>query len=346
MRIYVRALIKAGCSKILLVNDGSKEELLYHYQQLLEEFPEQITCVRHHVNEGKGRALKTAFHHVLNTYSKDEVVGVVTADADGQHGVEDTIHVAEELLKSNSVVLGCRDFNQSNVPPNSRHGNKITTNVFGLLYGKRVSDTQTGLRGIPHDQLARLITLKGERFEYEINTLIDAVSSKQEIIECPIETIYYDSNRATHFNAVKDSLRIYSVIFKQFFLFTCSGLTSFVVDIALFSFIILCFDLTTNSDVAIYISTIVARIISSIVNLTLNKNIVFKTEKADKTNKNVIAKYYTLCVAQFLLSAFLVAKVYSMTIIFVSLVKIIIDTLLFLVSFQIQQRWVFKGGKE
>ena len=105
---YVSGLIKAGFGKIVVVNDGSNKEYDHYFEDLKDK---GVTTLKHAVNQGKGRALKTGFHYILNTYSPEEVVGVVTADADGQHCVEDTVIVALQLAKDNSFVLGSRDFN-------------------------------------------------------------------------------------------------------------------------------------------------------------------------------------------------------------------------------------------
>ena len=55
--------------------------------------------------------------------------------------------IAEELnaAKEETLVLGTRDFNLEHVPFKSRKGNKITTFVFKLLYGKKINDTQNQL---------------------------------------------------------------------------------------------------------------------------------------------------------------------------------------------------------
>ena len=126
------------------------------------------------MNQGKGRALKTAFSCLLNEYKPEEISGVVTVDADGQHSPEDPKRVAEALLEEEALILGTRNFSKD-TPFKSRYGNHITTAVFALLYGKKIRYTQTGLRGIPYGFLAECLRLEGERFEYEIKMLIDTV---------------------------------------------------------------------------------------------------------------------------------------------------------------------------
>lgn len=225
---YVNDLISIGFKNIIIINDGSNEDYDQYFKILNEK--EECIVLKHAVNQGKGRALKTGFNYYLNNFSKNQFKGVVTADADGQHSPEDTAKVALSLQNNpESLILGTRDFNEEIVPFKSRIGNKLTTVVFSILYSKRINDTQTGLRGIPHDFISDCITMKGERFEYEINMLIEAVRNRVNFLEEKIQTIYFDSNRETHFNAVGDSLRIYGVIFKNFFKFIFSSMASSII---------------------------------------------------------------------------------------------------------------------
>lgn len=331
---YVSELRNAGFDKIIIVNDGSGEE----YDPFFSSVEDKVQLLRHAVNQGKGRALKTGFHHVLNTYSTEEIAGVVTADADGQHSVEDTVKVALQLVKDGSFVLGTRNFNEPQVPFKSRNGNKITTQIFKLLYGKLVNDTQTGLRGIPYDYIKDCLKLPGERFEYEIHMLIDAVQKKLPITEVMIQTIYFDSNRATHFSAVKDSMRIYKVIFSNFLQFSASGILSFLIDIGIFAFLTKSVFSNMDVTVAAFIGTVVARVVSSLCNYSMNRQI-FKSKGSVGTS---ILRYYTLCVLQLLVSWGLVVCVFNQIHWDTTIIKIMVDTILFFISYRIQRQWVFK----
>lgn len=334
---YINELSEAGFDKIILVNDGSSKE----YDKLFLKVKEKVQLLKHAVNQGKGRALKTGFHHVLNSYSSKEIAGVVTADADGQHSVEDTVRVALQLVEDRSFVLGTRNFNEPQVPFKSRNGNKITTVVFRLLYGKLINDTQTGLRGIPYEYITDCLKLPGERFEYEIHMLIDAVQKKIPITEVLIRTIYYDSNRATHFSAVKDSIRIYKVIFSNFFKFSVSGLLSFGIDIGIFALLTKCIFSNMGVAKATLIGTIVARVISSLCNYCMNRQIFAGNGNVG----NSILKYYILCVLQLLVSWGFVLCVYNQIHWDTTIIKVLVDTVLFFVSYQIQRQWVFKERK-
>lgn len=127
--------------------------------------------ISHHpANRGKGAALKTGFRFILDRFPGRDVV---CADSDGEHSVVDILRVAE-LAGSDtaSMVLGARTF-AGDVPARSRLGNAATRLLFRLATGERISDTQTGLRG-PAAMLPWLLTVSGERYEYELNLLLEA----------------------------------------------------------------------------------------------------------------------------------------------------------------------------
>ena len=208
----VDGLVQAGFRHIVIVDDGSDAE----HQKWFEHAAAYPQCeVLHHgVNKGKGRALKTAFSHVKNTHPG--LKGVVTIDGDGQHLLPDIIACAERMLaEGDKVILGCRDFDQPGVPPRSVAGNKTTSRMFRAIYGIRISDTQTGLRAIPAVFLDRFCQIEGERFEYETNMLLQMKRMGIAFLEQPIATVYDPEDYSSHYNAVKDSWRIFKVMAKS-----------------------------------------------------------------------------------------------------------------------------------
>lgn len=214
----VKNIVAQGFKDVLVVDDGSRSECQCFFEQL--SAMQQVQVLHHEINKGKGAALKTAFSYYLRKFDQSLYTGVVTADADGQHLAEDIYKTALRLHNAflsgakRTLVLGTRDFDDPIVPFKSKNGNKITTIVFKLLYGKQINDTQTGLRGISNEYIERCLGLQGERFEYEIHMLIDAVVSGVKILEEKIATVYLNNNRETHFNPIKDSIKIYKVMFR------------------------------------------------------------------------------------------------------------------------------------
>ncbi|NGP45593.1 glycosyltransferase family 2 protein [Bacillaceae bacterium SIJ1] len=202
---YVEELHMHGCEKIIIVNDGSDKSTHPLFNKL--NVAEYCTVLTHSLNQGKGRALKTAFMHFIEKGFSH--CGVVTADADGQHAVQDVLRVAAALEKTtHGLILGCRDFHSPQVPVRSYFGNKMTCMLFHALFRQNLLDTQTGLRGIHATDLPHLLTLHGERFEFEMTMLIDASKRGLPIYQVPIQTLYFKKNESSHFNPIKDSVRI------------------------------------------------------------------------------------------------------------------------------------------
>lgn len=354
----IKGVLDLGFNDIILVNDGSSPEHLAPFEEAAKL--EQVTLLTHEVNKGKGRALKTAMAYFLE--NRKDSPGIITMDGDGQHHPEDALACAREALKQNKVVLGVRDFSLDNVPPRSRMGNNITKTVFRIFCGIKISDTQTGLRVFPAYTVPYLVNYYGERYEYETDMLLEMKRDKLEFAEVTIRTIYIDENQTSHFHPFKDSIKIYKVIFKYFlrnvgsfvkYLFS-SGICA-IIDVLLFTlFNMLLISLAkgVGVDSQIMIATIGARIISSICNYLINRKAVFGSG-----NKTSILRYYLLAVCQMLVSGLLVAGVlkgisvlFNVTVTDGSLartiVKIVVDTALFFVSYRIQKAWVFKKEQE
>lgn len=350
LSLYVDDLIEIGFKKIIIVNDGSKDECNVIFDSLKER-PECIV-IGHSPNRGKGYALKSGLQYFMDNCH--EFSGIITADADGQHKAVDAAAIAEKINSNpDSLVVGVRDFSSPSIPARSRFGNKTTSIVFKVTHGVYLSDTQTGLRGIPRSLVPQMITISGNRYEYEMNVLIDCADKDINFIEVPIETIYIDDNASSHFRPVRDSVRIYSLILKKPLLYILSSLSSFLVDIAVFALLnaLLPSRLSSVSILGvvmlnILIATVGARVISSLYNFFVNQRIVFKQNKNTGTS---LVKYYCLCAVQTLASAILVTmaiKLLNTDGGFIeTLYKCIVDTVLFIISYQIQRKWVFKSQK-
>lgn len=334
----VKGLLEVGISNVLVIDDGSKEECLCFFNEV--EKLEGCTVLHHEVNKGKGRAIKTAIEYYQKNFDLNEYKGIVTLDADGQHLSKDVYNCAVKLMENpNSLILGTRDFDDENVPFKSRRGNKLTSMFFKLLYGVRVHDVMTGLRAIPNKICNEGLEIASDRFEWETKMLIMAVNQRESVIEVIIETVYFDNNRETTFHPVKDSIRIYKILFGTFFKFLFSALICIIVDQGLFALFQKVIFKNLKIGNAIFAATALARLISSFVNYLLNRNVVF--ENKGKSNKSVV-RYYILCVCQMGVSALGVWGINKLTDIDPSIVKIIVDTLLFFVSYHVQRIWVFK----
>ena len=261
-------------SKIVLVNDGS-----IGFDDVFNQVKNRANVIylNHEKNMGKGKALKTAFQFIKELGIEGTIV---TADSDGQHKVSDAIKLCDYTKKHpKELVLGSRKRDE-NVPLRSFLGNTITRSVYRMVTKTDIYDTQTGLRCFTDLLIDYMLEIPGDRYEYEMNVLLESSGYNIKIKEITIETIYIENNAKSHFNTVKDSWKIYKEILK----FSLSSIISFIIDY----FLCLLLVFTTRS---VALSNIVARIVSSLVNYNINKKVVFK----GKSNNSFI-KYYLLVI--------------------------------------------------
>ena len=332
----VDALTKAGFAEIVLVDDGSREACKSHFRRAAERYP-QCHVLTHEVNRGKGAALRTAFDYLLRECPDCAVA--VTADGDGQHLTKDILRCAVTAAQDGAMVLGCRNFSLSEVPARSRMGNRITSAVFRLFCGIRISDTQTGLRAFPRALFPRLLEIRGDRYDYETNVLLELHRDGVAFREIPIETVYEDGNSESHFRPFLDSLRIYRFLL----LYILSSLTGALTDLVVFYFARRLLDAALEDAAAVAVSTVIARAISSLLNFNLNRSVVFHGQEC---YRKTLLRYYALCIPQMLLSMGLVALLAGLAgsgaTLLTTLIKFAVDVFLFFLSFRIQQTWVFK----
>lgn len=337
----VNQLVARQLGPIVIVDDGSGEafqDVFALTRDLLDSTSKEHargTVLVHAANQGKGAALKNAFSYVLDSYP--DALGVVTADSDGQHTPSCIERVREALIKNpHALVLGTRDFDAPDVPPKSRVGNRLTSRVFHALTGIAISDTQTGLRGIPHDFMATCLGLSGNRFEFETQ-MLSATQGKLPIVEVPIQTVYDSKeHHQTHYRVVVDSARICKVLIREPLAFAASSLASCAIDLAAFA--LLC---AVARQVPGYVAlcTVAARLISATFNFLVNSRLVFKSQNADSV---AAPRYVALAVVIMALSAGLTT---AGTMVFSAvpevLVKVVVDAFLFALSFTVQKRVVF-----
>lgn len=228
---------------------------------------------------------------------------------------------------SRRLVLGIRDV--SRMPNRSRTGNRLTRILFRLLYGIKLQDTQTGLRGIPltGENRSGLLSLTGERYEYEMEMLIEAGELfPAGIQELEIETIYLeDSDTSSHFRPLADGARIYSVLFRHFPRFFLSSILAFLVDYSLFN---LLYYLLFHRSVP---AAVLARVVSAGVNYTVNRKLVFGSSYH-------LLGYVKICLVILLAGSGLMYLLVDCLSLPAFLVKPLVDCGLYVLSFAAQNR--------
>ncbi len=317
---------------IVVVNDGSSDAC----KDIFSKAKEFAKVLEHEVNKGKGRALKTGLNYINDNYIGEYIV--VTMDADGQHTIEDALKICDLVKKSPDIlVLGKRFFGED-VPLRSRFGNAMTRLVYKIATGVKVYDTQTGLRAFSYKLVPLMLEIKGERYEYEINVLMECSKNNIEIKEIDIATIYINNNSGSHFNVFKDSYRIYKEIFK----FCAASIICFLVDYALYC-IGLVFTVSLGKGLSTVVSNVFARIVSSVLNFTLNKKVVFKR----KGNTLKLAISYFMLALCILAGNTIVLKMFVEVFnIDTKIAKLITELIFFIISWFIQKFLIFKKKEE
>ena len=328
---------------IVIVDDGSGPD----YADLFDRLSKDATVLTHSENRGKGAALKTGLSYINKymAYTESVLTGagtetisgrdavIVTADADGQHLPDDVQRVAEiAAARPSALVLGSRAL-AGDIPARSRFGNTVTRHVYSAATGVKVHDTQTGLRAFHRSMIPRLLEIEGDRYEYEINMLMQLASEGVPIIEERIETVYEDNNSGSHFRTFRDSFRVYKEILK----FSASSLISFAIDYCMYAALLA---LTGAAGVAngLVISNIGARLVSGAVNYTLNRRLVFRS----RTGFAKSAAQYILLAAFILAGNTIVLTTLAGTLGINSLLaKLITESIFFVISWTVQKYVIF-----
>ncbi|WP_082874487.1 GtrA family protein [Arthrobacter sp. OY3WO11] len=281
-------------------------------------------------NRGKGFALKSGLGFIADNLPGHDVV---CADSDGQHGTADILRVAHALQENRTgqgwsmMVLGSRKFT-GDVPARSRFGNTATKLLFTLATGERIPDTQTGLRGYPAAMIPWLRSVRGDRYEYELNLLLEARNAGYAIRSVDIATVYLDHNSGSHFRPLADSVRIYAPLLK----FLVSSFTAFLVDTVLFVLLTLLVD-------SLLLAVLGARAVSSAVNFTVNRRIVFDHGR-DRPAGATGIRYFSLA-ALLLAANFGLIRALEGAGLLALPAKILAEVILLAISFVVQQRVLF-----
>lgn len=325
---------------VIVVDDGSNRDC-----EKFGEIPSDVRILCHVQNRGKGRAIKTGISWVKENLPHVKVI--VFADGDGQHRLEDIEKTARNAMATGNVTLGVRDFSKANIPLRSRFGNVLTSFFVRHIFKLTIYDTQTGLRAIPSRLFDAMLSTPGERYEYEMRLFGMLRDHKEHLEQVPIETIYIENNRASHFHPIKDSIRVYRGLFGGMFIkFGLSSLLGFLVDNVVFTIVLLSLQaqgILRRYD--ILISLIVARIVSATINYACNRALVFRSRAGVAVS---FSKYWALVLLIAVLSyvgTASFAALFDALGVNITGIKILVETVLFVLSYHLQKRWVFKNEK-
>ncbi|MBI4950766.1 MAG: glycosyltransferase family 2 protein [Myxococcales bacterium] len=187
-----------AATAVIVVDDGSSDDTAEVAARAGADL------VRHARNRGKGAALRSGLGaaHALG------VRAVVTVDADGQHPPDEALGLHARAPDLDALVLGVRDLAAAGAPHANQRSNAFSNLVLSAFVGRRLADTQCGLRRYP---LAATLALGGREdgYGYEAEVLIRALAAGVPLVELPVTVIYPPEHlRVTHFDSVRDPAKI------------------------------------------------------------------------------------------------------------------------------------------
>ncbi len=315
--------LTASVQAVVIVNDGSDSNSQECFA-ILRRIP-GVVVIDHAINMGKGAALKSGINYVL--CHRPNSIGIVTADADGQHAVQDILNIAGLLEASpDSLILGVRDLNRK-IPLRSFLGNTLTRAAVRAIVGHKLKDTQTGLRGIPRNLALQILSIPSNGYEFELDVLIACKHFGVTIREQSVQTIYESGNPTSHFNPLKDSMRIYFVLLR----FAMVSLITAALDNAVF---LAAFYLSGN----IWKSQAAGRVAAVGFNYLGARRAVFLSRES---HSHTLSKYLLLVIANALISYQIIYMLIARFALSVPWAKLITESALFLANFTIQRDFVF-----
>lgn len=143
-------------------------------------------------------------------------------------------------------------------------GNGLTRYLYRVLIGQNINDTQTGMRGVPKRYVPGLLRIESNGYEFELDMLILYKHSGIRIVQCSITTLYENNNAGSHFNPLRDSMRIYFVLLR----FSFASLSTSAIDYLVFWTVY-------QGMKSVVICTVTARIFAVVYNYLLVKRHIF-----------------------------------------------------------------------
>lgn len=181
---------------VIVVDDGSTDDSAAFAESA------GAVVVQHPRNLGKGSALKTGLARAAALGAQT----AVTLDADGQHPAKEAIRLAECSEPADCLLLGVRDLRAASAPRLNRFSNGFSNVFVSVFSGKRLKDTQCGLRRYPV-QATLALGARSSGYGFEAEVILRAARQRWRIVGVPVDVIY-PAGAMSHFHAVRDPARI------------------------------------------------------------------------------------------------------------------------------------------
>lgn len=312
---YVKKL-KENNYQVVLINDGSKSE----YHSLFEKMVHDCKIISYPFFKGKGYAIKKGIHYIKEHLQDKKGIIILENEYDLIH-----INHIRTLINKNSQKM-CVVHHK---------GKKLLTKLFSMIYNKEFIDVDSELFAFSMNYIDQMMSV--DENCYEVQSLIQSVQNNQDIEEIQLE------NKQQPFHLKNKTIQIMYVIFLHLIRFISSSIISSVIDVLLAWILLDVLKLWMTSDFwRIALSSLIARILSTIVNYVINKKYVFKGKN---NSKQTARRFLILTIVITILSTLFVYAASSLHIMSEKLAKPIGDLLLFLLSYSAQTKWVFKNNE-
>lgn len=193
------------CPRVIVVDDGSTDRT----QTELRDLP--VTLLVHGANRGKAASLRTAFSYALEQNARC----VITIDGDGQHDVADIAALlAAWQMQPQRIVIGSRLHDRAQFPTARYRANRFACFWISWAAGHAIADSQSGFRVYSNDvmKLALAGKVRGSRFTFESEILIEAARRGHLTVGVAIPGRYPTHARASHFRPVIDIAKIVAMV--------------------------------------------------------------------------------------------------------------------------------------
>ena len=185
--------------EIVVVSDGSTDRTA----EIAQSYG-GVKVIVFEKNRGYGAAIKEGWRQ-----SGGSLLGFLDAD-----GTCDPIYFAEmcrvSIEESADVVLGSRLGPESKMPGIRRFGNRVYAFLLGLLCGRQVTDTASGMRVVRRDSLKWLYPLP-DGLHFTPSMSARALLNDLRLIEVPMR--YEERIGRSKLSVVRDGVRFLKTIF-------------------------------------------------------------------------------------------------------------------------------------